>query len=185
MHQRCPHGLWVVRIKRHINSAGVFVFEKDFLPCRSAVTGAEDATFRAWAVSASHGRDEYDIGILRINGNAADMARRVETDVLPRLSAVSGFINAIAIRQVGTEIGFTGAYIDDRRIRLRHGNRANRRNGLAVKGRLPGDAAIRGLPHATAYTTEIVNVWLAFNSSHGNGASTTVRADHAPTQTVI
>ncbi len=116
MHQRCPHGLWIVGIKRDVDSAGVFVFEEDFLPCRSAVGRAENAAFSAWAVCAAHGRDENDIGIVRINGNAADMARGVEADVLPRAAAVSGFINAIAIGKIGAEIGFAGADIDDRRI---------------------------------------------------------------------
>ncbi len=100
-------------------------------------------------------------------------------------AAVGRFVNAVAVGQVGAEIGFAGADIDDIRIRWRHGDRANRRDWLAVKNRLPGNTAVNGLPHPTAHAAEVINVWLAFNPAHGNGASATVRADHAPAQPVI
>ena len=113
------------------------------------------------------------------------MTRRAETYVLPRAAAVGRFVNAIAISKVGAEIGFASANIDDLRIRWRHGNRTDRRDRLAVKDWPPSDAAVGGLPYAAAYAAKVINIWLAFNSGHSDGAPATMRTDHPPAQTAI
>ena len=116
MHQGCPHGLWIVRIKRDIDSAGVFVFEQDFLPCSSAICRTENAAFSAGPVSAAHGSNKNNIRIFGINGNAADVAGSLEADVLPGTAGVSGLINADAISKIGAEVGLASANINNVRV---------------------------------------------------------------------
>jgi len=66
-----------------------------------------------------------------------------------------------------------------------HGQRTDRRNGLIVKDRRPGNAGVGCLPHAAANAAEVINVWLALNAAYSDGASATVRADHSPAQPTV
>src|SRR5262249_61223004 len=119
MQQRSPDSLGMIGVKRHINCARVFVTKEDLLPGSAAITGAEDATLGAGTVGAAHGRNKHYIRIAWINGNAADVPRRGEPDILPGPSGVSGLIDTVAVSEVRAEIGLARAHINDVGIRLR------------------------------------------------------------------
>src|SRR6478736_4746480 len=64
MQQCCPHGLRPVRVKNHVNSARIFISEKDFLPGCATIGGAEDTALRSRAVSAAHCCDEDHVRVM-------------------------------------------------------------------------------------------------------------------------
>ncbi len=53
--------------------------------------------------------DVDDVGILRIDDDPADLARVLQADVRPGRAAIGGFIDAVAGRQIGTNIGLAGS----------------------------------------------------------------------------
>ena len=68
---------------------------------------------------------------------------------------------------------------------MRYGDRADGSDRLTVEKRIPRDATVVGLPYAAPYAAKVINVRLAFHSSHGDAASATVRPNHPPAQAVI
>src|SRR5215467_9151057 len=102
---------------------------------------------------------------MRIEDDAADMARRSEAYALPGAPAIRGLVNARAVGEIGAEIGFTGAGINNVGIGLGHGQSADGSDRQAVRDRLPGNAAVHGLPHAAGNAAEKIYIGLAFQAA--------------------
>src|SRR6266852_8848295 len=103
------------------------------------------------------------VGVARIDPNARNVLRVLQSDVLPRLAAIGRLVNSIAIRYVAAQAGLACSHVNPVRIRFRHGNRAARRDHALVANRLPAHAAIGGAPHASGYSAEVVSEWTARN----------------------
>ena len=66
----------------------------------------------------------------------------------PRLAAVAAAVDAVAERRVVARVLLAGADVDDVGIRRRQRDLADRQHVLVVEDRLPGRAAVDGLPDA-------------------------------------
>src|SRR5439155_26172649 len=92
-----------------IDAAGVFIQVEDLLPSRAAVAGLEDAALRIGGPAAAQRGDVDDIGVFRMNDDAADVLCFLEAHILPRLAAVAGFVDAVAPGDAVAGIGLAGA----------------------------------------------------------------------------
>src|SRR5262249_12551229 len=120
-----------------------------------------------------------------IDGDAADVLRGDQPNVFPGAAGVCGLVNAVAISKVRAEVGLAGADINNVGIGLSHGKSADRGDWLAVKDRLPGNAAVDVLKPTSGNAAEVINVGLPLSAAKGDGASAAVRTDHAPAQSAI
>src|SRR5579884_2258553 len=77
---------------------------ENFLPGCAAIVGAEYAALFIRAIGMPQGGDEDLIGIARIYDNAADLARVVQANMLPRVSAVGGFVDAVARGEIRADV---------------------------------------------------------------------------------
>src|SRR5262249_30681550 len=122
---------------------------------------------------------------VRVDDYTCDVARITQPNVVPALAAVDGLVHSVAVGEIGAEVGFAGSDVDDVRFRWRHGQRANRGDGLPVKDRLPGIAAVGGLANAAATRAEVVEIGLVREAAHGIAAPSAKRADHAPAHSAV
>src|SRR5438132_11713436 len=100
----------------------------------------------------------------------------------PRLACVSGLVDAIADRQIGTVQSFAAADIDHVRVRRRDGYRTDGAGRLRIKDRLPCAAEIVSLPDAAVAHTDIELAWPPGHASDRFGSSAAIRPDAAPLQ---
>src|SRR5207302_9380976 len=109
----------------------------DLLKCLSAVRRTKDAPLLIRTVWMSEHRDEEAIGIARIDGEHRNLLAVAEAEVLPRFAGVSGFVGAVAGREIGTLQAFARAGVDDVGIRRRDGDRTDRAGWLLIENRRP------------------------------------------------
>ncbi len=89
-------------------------------PINPSIDGFVDATLFVRTISVTersyvnHGR------ILRINHDPADLPRVVQADVRPGSAAIRTFVDAVAGRQIGTDVGLAGSRVDGFGIGWRH-----------------------------------------------------------------
>src|SRR5262245_10761040 len=76
------------RVHRQRHRAGVVVYEEDFQPRLSAVSGAEDAAFGVRAERLPQSRNEGHVGVTRIDAQRTDLPDAAQTDVCPGLARV-------------------------------------------------------------------------------------------------
>src|SRR5690348_4861128 len=161
----------IARVHREIGAARAVVHREHLLPRRAAVGGVVDAALALWTKRLSDGAHVHRIRIARIDDDSRDVSRGLEPGVLPRPARVSGLVNAVAERVVGTnEPRLAGAGPHDIVRRGRDGERANRRDVLLVEDRLPGGAAVRGLPDAAVRRTRIDGHSIAGNAGDRSDA---------------
>src|SRR5882724_8732907 len=95
-----------------------------------------------------------------MNANSRDSMSVPESYVSPRLACVGRLIHAVALHDVAAQFGLAHADVDNIGVGFAHCNCANRRAfDLTVGNRLPGEAAIVGLPQAAAGGAEVVFEW--------------------------
>src|SRR5258708_24864308 len=115
----------------------------------------------------------------RINQNSGNVVRLVQADMRPGGAGVSGLVNAIALRLL------TRAYINNVRVRPRHGQGANGGNMHSMENGVPDVTAIGGLPHTAAGSAKVVDVWLLGDTGHARDPSAAMRTNQPPLQTGI
>src|SRR6185437_5354551 len=99
----------IVRVHREARAAGVLVHEEDALPRRAAVGRLEDAALLLRRGDASDRARINDVGVGRVDDDAADAARLLEPGVLPRHAGVGGLVDAVAHDvAVADDPGFAG-----------------------------------------------------------------------------
>src|SRR5262249_27656264 len=104
---------------------------------------------------AEHGGVD-EVGILRMDADAANELRALQSDMAPASAGIGGLVEAVAIGDVEPDRRLTGAGIDDVRIRWRHGDRADSGAAhVAVGHAAPEHAAILGLPDAAGTGADI------------------------------
>src|SRR4051794_18226276 len=119
------------------------------------------------------GRNINQIRVLRVNAYTPDLARVFKPNMLPGLTRVHGLVNAIAVRNIAPDVVFSGAHINDVRVRLRPRNRSNRRGSeiLPVADRLPVRPGVFRFPDTPADTAEIKCVGSGFDTCYRCNAS--------------
>ena len=130
-------------------------------------------------------RDEYAIGIQRIDQDRADLPRVAETEVLPGAAGVDRFVDPVADRQVGTLQPLAAADVEDVRVRRRHGNPADRLRRLFVEDRRPRLPVIGGLPDAAIVDADIEDVRLLNDAGGADCAAAAEGPDRPPLQPAV
>ena len=125
------------------------------------------------------------LGILRIDDDAADLAGVAQADVGPGLAAVSGFVDAVAGGQIGANVRFARARVNDLRIGRRHCERADRSHRLPIEDRLPNHAGIGGFPDAAIDGAEVKGGRVAGNSGHRDHAASAKWPDQSPLESAV
>src|SRR5436309_8616971 len=111
----------------------MFVLIQHLFPGCAAIGGAEHAALRVGTIRVSLRGYQHGGGTMRINNDAADVARVTQSNVGPGLTAIAGFIHAVPVSEIRAEVGLTAAHINSVGIRWRNGQRSNRADWLAVK----------------------------------------------------
>src|SRR6266699_6138027 len=168
---RCKKDMGILRVENAVNATGAVVEVKNFLPGFAAIAGAENAALGVFAVGVAESGDEGDVGIGGMNDDLADVARVSQPNVVPGLAAVVRTVNAIAEGDVATNAGFARADINYIGIGVRDRDAADGGGGLLVEERIPGNAAVGGLPNAASDGAKIVGIRLARHSGYGENAA--------------
>src|SRR5579875_1171398 len=126
--------------------------------------------------------DVDDIGIARIDDDAADLLRIAQPDVPPSLAAVCGFVDTVARAERGANVRFTGAGVEHVRIRRRNFQRADGSDRLAIEDGLPGSAGIGGLPHPAIDRAEIKRSSTTRHAGDRNHTAAAKWPDQSPAQ---
>src|SRR5207244_425830 len=106
----------IARIEHDVGDAGVLADIEHLVPGLAAVDGLVEATIAAGIPQRSLGRDVDDVRIARIDEDLADVFGILEADVLPRLAAVVGAIDPVAVADAALAIVLAGADPDDARV---------------------------------------------------------------------
>ena len=106
---------------------------------------------------AKHG-DVDDVRIFRIDHDAGDALRILETHPGEGLAGVRRFIDAVTEARALAIVRFAGADPENVRIRRGDGDVADRCSRVGVKDRSEGCAVIGGLPDAAGRRADIANV---------------------------
>src|SRR6185295_8106845 len=99
----------VAGLEGEVDGAGVLVLEEHLLPMRAAVARPEDAALGVGTVGVAESGDVDEIGVRRVDEDAADLLAVAQADVRPGLAAVRGLIDAIPLRDVGAHVRLAGA----------------------------------------------------------------------------
>src|ERR1700733_15899369 len=97
------------------------------------------------------GSDEQAIGIFRVDDDGGDLQGIAETEMLPCVAGVGGFVDAVSDGEIGTPQAFAAAYVNDVGIRGRDRERADGAGRLGifrqiVEDWVPRMADVGGLP---------------------------------------
>ena len=172
-------------VHRELDRARHVAAIEDFLPILAAVRRAIDA---ALGIGTEHiaqhcGIDE--IGIRRMDADAADELAVAEADMAPGAARVARFVNAVAVGHIEADRRFTGARIDHVGVRGRDRDRTDRGAAHeAVRDAAPEYAAVLGLPDAAGTGPEIEHHPIHRIARNGDDAAAARGADAAPFQRV-
>ena len=97
-------------IHHQVDRAGIGVDRQTMRPRQSAVHRLKNAALLIGTPQMPQRRDVHHVRIPRIDTNSSDVLRIFETQVLPVLAAIGGFVNSIAPGNTGSRVGFSGAY---------------------------------------------------------------------------
>ena len=136
-------------------------------------------------ISVAKRRDEDDIRILRIDNDSPNLSSALESDVLPGLAGVDGFVHAVAELNRISHVGFARANVNHIRIRRRHTNGANRGRRRRVENGIPCATCVHRLPNAATNRAEIKSLRLAHDATNRVDAARAKRANHPPMQAGI
>ena len=103
----------VVGVHGDVRGAGILVDEEHLLPGPAAIRCPIDPALLLGPVAVPHRGHEDDVWVARIDDDARDAAGAVEAHVAPRLSCVSGSVDAIADGDVAANECLAGAGPDD------------------------------------------------------------------------
>lgn len=121
---------------------------------------------------------------MRIDDDLRDRVRVFQACVAPRLAGVGRFVHAVAGNKGIPNVGFTRPGVDRFWIRGRDRERADAVGPFepAVRDIRPGQAVVRGAPHAAVDTAEVEGERRARHRIDGDRAPADSRTDVAPVQ---
>jgi hypothetical protein len=114
--QRRVNNLWIARIDQHIARADVLIVIKNFFECFSPIERSINAAFFVRPIGMTDYGNKDAVWIFWIDGQLRDLLTVAQSEMRPRLSGVSRFINAVADRKVRPMQSFTAANVNDVRI---------------------------------------------------------------------
>ncbi len=170
----------VGRVHGEVRGAGALVHFQDLLPGGAAVGGAIDAALGVGAPHVAQGGDVDEVGVGGVDADAGDLLGGGEAPVRPGAAGVGRAVDAVAGGDVAADGRLAHAGVDDVGVGAGDGDGAHGA-GLeeAVGDRVPGGAAVGGLPHAAAGAAEVEGHGLAADAGDGDGAAAAIRADAA------
>src|SRR5262249_6743101 len=117
----------IVGIHRQIDRAGIGAAIEDLLPAPAAVARTEDAALLVGAENVAQRRHIDEVGVRRMDADAADMLGRAQPDIRPGAAGIARLVEAVAIGDVEPDLGLAGARVDDIAIGARDGDGADGR----------------------------------------------------------
>src|SRR5205807_5087275 len=105
--------LRIAGIECQIDRAGVLVLVQNLLPGGAAVQRAKDATLGIRAIGVSQSRNQHPVGIPGINDDCANLLGVTQAQMLPALSAIGGFVDAVAYGKIWPPQTLAAAHIND------------------------------------------------------------------------
>ena len=158
---------------------------QDLLPGLAAVPGAIDTALRMGTEYVTQSRDIDEIGILRMDADAADELAVPEADVEPCAAGIGRLVQAVAVGDVEADRRFSRAGIDHVGVRGCHGDRAQCGAAHeAIRDALPEHAAVDRLPDAAGAGAKIEHHLVHRIARDGDDAAAARGADAAPFQRV-
>ena len=129
----------------------------------------------------AEGRDVDEVGVVGMDDDVADVARRGEALVLPRPPAIGGFVDAVAVGKVAADRRLAHTGIDHIRVCIRDDQCADG-SGLerAVRDILPMRAAIGRFPDTARAATEEERPLLSRMPGDGDDAPAPMGPDAPP-----
>src|SRR5712691_11921163 len=103
----------IARFETEVHGAGYIVLEQNSPPRASAVNGPKNAALLVRSEAVTHGSHEHDVRIAWVHKDARNVPRVRKADVLPRLSAIRRFVDAISVRNVGIKAVHSGTHVND------------------------------------------------------------------------
>src|SRR5258708_13748286 len=116
----CEQELRIARTDRQIRNADLEARIENLGPTRSTVGGLVDTAFFVRTISVAKRADVDDIRISRIDHDPADLPRVLQTDVGPGSAAINRFVNAVARREIRTNVGLARPNVGRLRVALSH-----------------------------------------------------------------
>src|SRR5262249_32982744 len=107
--RRSQEDVGIARVQGDIGDAGVFADVEDEVPGLAAVGRLVKAAVTSWAPKRSLGGDVDRVRIAGIDQDLPDVFRVFEADVFPRLAAVGGFVDAVAVSNAALAVVLPGA----------------------------------------------------------------------------
>src|SRR5260370_6980656 len=91
----------IARFETEVHGAGYIVLEQNSPPRASAVNGPKNAALLVRSEAVTHGSHEHDVRIAWVHKDARNVPRFRKSDVLPLLSAIRRFSDALSVRKLG------------------------------------------------------------------------------------
>src|SRR5258708_7001614 len=131
--ERGEQNIGIVRVEGYVDAAGVLIFIEDLLPGLAAIGGAEDTALGVRSIGMAESSYEDYVWVAGVDDDLADGTAVAQSNVLPGLAAVEGFVDSIAVRNVAAYAGFARADVDGVAIGIGNGQAANGSASLFVE----------------------------------------------------
>ena len=129
----------------------------------------------------SEGGDVDDVGVLGVDPDAADVLGVRETEVLPALAAVRGFVDAVSGREIPAQTALSHSDVDHVRLGRGHGDRSHRARFEEAVGEVsPRPPAIGRSPYASAGGAEVERHELSGVAGHRDDPAGSMRTYQPP-----
>src|SRR5207247_11132606 len=115
--ERRTHGLGAGRVDLHLAASGILVAIKNFLERLAAIRGAKNSPLLVRPVWMPGDGDEQPLGIARVDRELRDLLPITQSQMRPRFSRVSRFVDAVANGQIRTVQTFAAPNVNHVRIR--------------------------------------------------------------------
>ncbi len=155
---RRVHRVGIARVDPHLVDARVLGDVEDALPALAAVGRLVEAAVAAVGPERTLRGHEDLARVARVDDDPADVLRILQADVLPRLPAVVGPVDAVAVRHRALAVVLAAPDPDDERVLRIDREAADRVGALLVEDRLEARAVVRRLPDAPGRRRDVEGV---------------------------
>src|SRR6185437_4474503 len=181
--ERGVHDIRIGAVDLDVGGAGLVILVEDLAPGLSAVGALEHAALGARRAELPEVGEEDDVGVGGVDSDVRNGIRALEPDVRPGLAGVGRLVDAVARLDVAANLGLAHADVNDVRIALRHGDRADRRApDLPVGDVGPALTAVGRLPQAATRGAEIADLGLTADAADRDRSATALGAEAPPAE---
>ena len=100
----------------------------------------------------------------------------------PGFPAVYGLINSVAVLAIDTNASLAGPHVDDVRVGLGDGYRADGSHVLFIEDGLPNHAAVRRLPKSSPGRSEVIDLGISRNPGDAENPAASIGSYQSPSQ---